>query len=82
MKLINGKNYFNKDSFNEMCQELEKGEEIEVYIDCIGHTRNNMEQESYKESLVEKYGSQLDVAYHDGVCSYSYSYKLKNKVNA
>lgn len=77
MKYVSGKNYFNEGSFNEMCEVLEQGEEITVSIDCIGHTRNNMEQEAYKKELVKKYGEQLEVKYNDGYCSYSYSYKLK-----
>ena len=75
-KCVNGGNYFIKERFEVMCQELEKGECIEVYIDCIGHTRNNMTQEEYKEHFIEKYGDKVEVIYNDGVCSYSYSYKL------
>ena len=63
--------------FKTVCEELENGFEVSVYIDCIGHTRNNMGQEAYKAALVEKYGDKLEVIYHDGICSYSYSYKLK-----
>lgn len=76
-KCVNGGNYFIKEKFEVMCQELEKGEFIDIYIDCIGHTRNNMTQEQYKEALIKKYGDKLEVFYNDGVCSYSYSYKLK-----
>ena len=76
-KLINGKNYFNEESFKEMCKALEAGETIEVYIDCIGHTRNNMEQEQYKKHLEKKYGGLLVCTHCPGAYSYHYEYALK-----
>ena len=75
-KNISGKNYFNQESLEKMCEALESGYEIEVWIDCIGHTRNNMEQEHYKEALMEKYGDKVEVKIHEGYCIYEYSYKL------
>lgn len=77
-KLINGENYFNEVSFNKACKELEQGNTIEMYIDVIGHTRNNMVQEEYEEALVNKYGDRLIVEKELGSYSYSYSYRLKN----
>ncbi len=74
--LIDGKNYFNENSFNEMCEALERKETIEVYIDCIGHNRNNMEQEAYREELKNKYGERLETIQVKGSYSYSYMYKL------
>lgn len=76
-KLINGKNYCNIPCFKQMCQELEKGQRIEVYIDCIGHTRNNYEQESYRKLLQDKYGDKLETELSGGTYSYSYIYQLK-----
>lgn len=43
-KLMSGSNYFKQDNLEEMIDTLDNGEKIEVYIDCIGHTRNNMTQ--------------------------------------
>ncbi len=77
MKTINGGNYFHEKAFNEICETLEKGEAVQVYIDSIGHTRNNNEQEVYKEALQEKYGSRLQIEKNEGGYSYSYSYQLK-----
>lgn len=77
MKTINGQNYFNETSFNEACEALERAETINMYIDCIGHTRNNDEQEAYKRALTEKYRDRLSVEKNDGGYSYSYSYRLK-----
>lgn len=74
---INGGNSFHEKAFNDICKELEQGESVKVFIDCIGHTRNNDEQEAYKEALVKKYGDRLAVKCSEGVCSYNYSYKLK-----
>lgn len=77
--LINGGNYYHEKAFNEICEALEKGEAVKVYIDSIGHTRNNNEQEAYKEALTEKYGSRLKIEQTAGAYSYSYSYELKVK---
>lgn len=77
MKTINGGNYFHEKAFNEICEALESKETIQVYIDCIGHTRNNFEQEEYKKALIEKFGVALSFEKLDGNNSYSYKYKLK-----
>ena len=77
-KFVDGKNYFNEKSFNEICEALEHGKTVQVGIDCIGHTRNNNEQEAYKEALTERYGNGLWVECSKGAVSYSYSYKLKD----
>lgn len=77
MKTINGQNYFNEKSFNEICEALEKMQVVSVYIDCIGHTRNNDEQEAYKEALIAKYRDRLKVDKIDGAYSYSYQYGLR-----
>lgn len=76
MKTINGGNYFHEKAFNEICEELEKGGAVSVYIDCIGHGTNNREQEIYKEALENKYGSRLKATKQNGAYSYSYSYQL------
>lgn len=76
-KWVSGSNNFNNNSFNEMCGLLKRGEEIEVSVSCIGHTRNNMVQEDYKRELEKEFGKELITTFHEGVCSYSYSYKLK-----
>lgn len=60
-KLIDGKNYFNETSLNEMCAALESGEAIRIYIDCIGHTRDTMETANYVEALKKKYGDKLQI---------------------
>ena len=76
MKFISGRNYYNDEDFKKMCQALEKGEHIKVVIDCIGHTRNNNEQEAYRQALLEKYGDKLEVNCNKGAYSYDYDYKL------
>lgn len=77
MKVVNGQNYFNEKSFIEICEALEKIQVVQVYIDCIGHTRNNNEQEVYKEKLIERYGDRLKVDKVDGGYSYHYEYMLR-----
>ena len=46
MKTVNCGNYFTEKRFNNLCEVLESEGAASVYIDCIGHTRNNSEQES------------------------------------
>ena len=77
MKTINGGNYFHEKAFNEICEALEKGKTVQVYIDCIGHTRNNYEQETYREELLEKYQDRLKVDKSEGGYSYNYIYNLR-----
>lgn len=56
---INGQNYFNTKSLEEMIKHLENGETIGIYIDCIGHTRTEYETSLYIEALKDKYGNDL-----------------------
>lgn len=58
-KLVNGSNYYNEESLQEMCKLLEAGEEIEIYIDCIGHSRTEWETRNYVKALEQKYGNRL-----------------------
>lgn len=74
---VSGSNYFNNEDLNNMIKLLDERETIEVGISCIGHTRNNMEQENYKRALIEHYGDKLEVMLNDGAYSYSYKYRLK-----
>ena len=74
---VSGSNYFNEEDLGSMISMLNAGETIHVGIDCIGHTRNNMTQEEYKEALEKHYGDRLQSEIDEGVCSYSYYYKLK-----
>ena len=76
-RLVNCGNDFYTKHFDELCEALEKGERVEVYIDCIGHTRNNMGQTAYKRALTEKYGDRLIVTTHEGAYCYSYDYQLE-----
>lgn len=79
-KLINCGNDFYSKHFDEVCEALESGETVEVYIDCIGHTRNNWAQDSYKKALVEKYGDRLSVTTEHGAYCYSHTYALKEEI--
>lgn len=73
-KLVNGKNYFNEESLKEMCERLEKGEEIGIYIDCIGHTRTAIETAEYVAALKEKYNDRLLI---DKESNWYTTYKLQ-----
>ena len=74
---VSGSNCFQEKYLNKMIELLDAGKRIKVGIDCIGHTRNNMEQENYREALEKHYGNKLEVIYNDGWCSYGYDYQLK-----
>lgn len=65
MKTINGSNYFNQKSLDQMIQALEQGEVINIYIDCIGHTRAEIEEWHYKTALQNKYGDKLIIGRDD-----------------
>lgn len=60
-KTINGKNYFNKESLEEMIKELEKGNEIIIYISCLGHTRAIMEEYNYRRALEDIFKDDLEL---------------------
>lgn len=75
-KLVNGTNSFNIESLNDMIYLLESGEEIGIYIDCIGHTRNYIETNRYVNALHEVFGDKLDV---DNESTWYPLYKLKGE---
>ena len=77
MKVITVSSGYEEKEFLELCEALEGGEVIRVYVDSIGHTANNLGQELYKEELEKKYGSKLTIELLDKEShSYSYSYQL------
>lgn len=59
IKNVNGSNYYNEKSLEEMIDLLEQGMKISIYIDCIGHTRTIMEEANYVDALKERYGNRL-----------------------
>lgn len=77
VKLVNGTNYLNETGFKRVTDELEKGEHIRVYIDCIGHTRAHNEGLAYKEAIEEKYGENVVINQEGG----EFTYKLKELPN-
>lgn len=78
MKTVNCGNYFTEGRLNELCEVLEKEGAARVYIDCTGHSRNNWEQDTFREELLKRYGARLDVECVKGAYSYHYEYRLKN----
>lgn len=71
-KFINVKNDYYESSFTTLCEELEKGERVHIYVDCIGHTRAAWVEDDYARKLKAKYGDRLNI---DG-CSYNKAYYL------
>lgn len=76
MNLINGRNYFNEKSLEEMIKHLDNGDTIGIYIDCVGHTRSERETETYIEELQKYYGNKLII---DRVTSHIPTCKLKEQ---
>lgn len=74
--IVNCKNYFNEKSFQEVCEALESGKDVQIYIDCIGHTRSQMESMNYRDALKEKYGRRLKK--HSDPVFDPFSYILKS----
>lgn len=75
---VSGSNYFNEEDLNEMIRQLNNGNAIQVGIECIGHTRNNTEQDNYREALEKHFGKRLVLECVIGNCYY-YSYWLKEE---
>ena len=69
-------NDFYPDKLQLLIAAIDKGLKVAPMVDCIGHTRNNMAQERYKDALIERYGSRLTIKREDGWCVYNYIYKL------
>ena len=70
-------NDFDKDAFENGCQELEKGALIHFNIACIGNTRANMVQEEYEANLRTKYGDLLEVIIWESGYAINRHFKLK-----
>lgn len=79
--LMNCGNYFTEKCLDNVIQALQRGCSVEVYIDCIGHTRNNYEQENFRKALIKKYGKRLNIESSGGTNMYSYIYSLKELKN-
>jgi len=73
MKIINGRNYFNEKSLEEMIEHIESGETIGIYIDCIGHTRTAYETSVYVDELKKHFGDRLII---DSKTSWTTLYRL------
>lgn len=58
-EVVNCGNYYTSKGFRELCDHLEAGEKVMIYIDCIGHTRNHTVTAQYVEALRLKYAQEL-----------------------
>ena len=57
--LVNCGNYYTAKKFRELCDYLEAGKKVMIYIDCIGHTRTYTVTAQYVEALKLKYAQEL-----------------------
>ena len=76
-EIVNCLNDYYSGCFHEVCARLEAGKTVHVYIDCIGHRRNNFIQELYRDKLKERYGKSLQIDSSTGGFSFSYYYCLE-----
>lgn len=75
-EIVNCENDYYSGCFYEICVRLEAGKTVHTYVDCVGHKRNNLVQEIYKERLKAKYGDGLVIDSSEGGLSFSYYYCL------
>lgn len=73
--LVNVGNDFIQARYENLKQVLESGKLVEIYVDCIGHTRAVWVEQDYAERLRKDYGDRLVVNGFPG--SYGTTYKLK-----
>ena len=73
--LVNVGNYFIQEKYENLKQVLEGGKLVEIYVDCIGHTRAYMVEREYAENLRKEYGERLVINGCPG--EYGTTYKLK-----
>lgn len=65
-KWVNCANSFYSEKAEELDEALQGGEWVHIYIDCIGHTRAEIEGRNYVKWLTEKYGNRLQVEEYQG----------------
>ena len=73
--LVNVGNYFIQEKYENLKQVLEGGKLVEIYVDCIGHTRAVWVEQEYAENLRKEYGERLVINGCPG--AYGTTYKLK-----
>lgn len=61
-KVINGSNSFNLSIYKDIIQNLNNGETVELYINCLGHTRAQIEGSKYREELQNYFGEKLEIS--------------------
>lgn len=70
-------NSFREEKLEEIIKELENGETVEMFVDCIGFTLNNTIEERYKEELIKKYNKKIQFEQVGSSKVYWYNVKLK-----
>ena len=73
--LVDVGNYFIPTRYENLKQVLENGKLVEIYVNCIGHTRAVWVEQEYAENLKKEYGERLVVNGCPG--DYGTTYRLK-----
>lgn len=76
-KFVDVHNDFYNEKLTELIELLDSGEIVTPVVNCIGHTRHNMTQESYKSALIKHYGEKLKILVNNGVYCYTYTYEVE-----
>lgn len=63
---VNVANDVYEDKFNALCEALEQGDLVHIYVDCIGHTRAIWVEAAYVDKLKQKYEERFVEADHGG----------------
>lgn len=69
-KLIDVANDFYQEKYDNLKKELESGTKVEIYVDCIGHTRARMVEQDYASRLKDEYGDRLIITGIPGAWGY------------
>lgn len=68
---VNGGRFYDKSRLQKIIKLLDMGYIVQIGISCIGHTRNVLESENYKEALLLHYGKKLKYDLYYGCYNYS-----------
>lgn len=74
-KLVNVWNDFYPERYEVLKQTLEEHKMVQIYVDCIGHTRSHWVEQAYADKLKQEYGDRLIITGNPG--EYGTTYELK-----
>lgn len=70
--LVNVWNEFYPSKFERLKTILEEGNVVQIYVDCIGHTRSYWVEVEYADRLKKEYGDRLVITGEPGHLNTTY----------